>query len=1604
MRHHLRFPALAMLCALAIGGFAGCSALNSLLGGALGEASLTIGEPTVAGLVVGSTRTVTITAKDKSGAVESFSATSNDLNVVTVTRAKTSVTLRGVSPGTTTVDILSASGKTDYIDVQVIAGPPTVTAILPADGATDIPINSKITATFSAAMLSASITSSSFSIVSSTGTNVSGSVSYDVATRTATFTPSSNLVNNMTYIATIQAAVMDLAGTAMTSPKIWTFSTAAVSASPPSIVSVSPADGATGVASNSQINVAFSIAMNQTTIGVTSFSVASLAGTAVAGSVSYDTTSRIATFIPSTALAASTMYIVSIANSITSLEGVALTAPYTFAFTTAALAVGAPTVLTVSPANGASSVPVNATITAVFSTAMDPSTITSSSFSVAGATGFVTYDAITMTATFTPSNNLGYATTYAVTISTLVKNTSGVSLAMAKTWNFTTESEPLVPPTVTSVSPANAAVGVSTTATVSAVFSTAMDAGSITAATFTLSAGGVSVSGTVSYNATTMTALFTPAAALSNSVSYTATVAASVKDVAGVVMGTAKTWSFTTIATTVVAPTVTSWSPSSPNDTNVSISTTVSATFSTAMDPSTITSSSFVVTGASGSVTGSIVYNSTAKTATFIPSTSLAYSSIYSVQLSTAIKDAIGTPLAAAKSWTFTTAAATVVPPTVTAVSPTSGATGVLVSSVVTATFSAFMDATTLTTASFSISGAAAVSGVVSYNSITKTATFSPSSPLAYAATYTATVTTSVKDSAGTALTSAYSWTFMTEIPVPPTITTVSPSSGTSGVSVGTAVTATFSASMDSATITTSSFTLTGATTVSGTVSYDAILKTATFAPSSSLGYSSTYTAKVTTAVKSSVGAAMSSAYTWTFTTEAPVPPTIVTVSPLGGASGVSVGTGVTAAFSASMDAATITTASFTLTGATAIGGTVVYNAVTKSATFTPSSPLAYSSTYAAKLTTTIKDSIGTALTSDFAWTFTTESYPASSGKVAVLWADPDYPSYVTDVTAKILASSGSLFAAIETININATTPTLADLAPYDSVLVYANVGAAGGVKDSVALGNVLADYVDVGRGVVLGAYVFLDTSWDPAWSLGGRFATGGYYPVTRAPNYSGSWSSTATMSVDNAAHPILTDVGGFGKGWWNTGMSPIANAQLVAHYTETSEPLLVTMAGPTGNGRVVAFNARPVSTSAAANAGWDAATDGGKIMSNCLAWAGGKTIPTFTAPSVGVVQRGKFLANPGVPGKYNYVYIDSSHFLKSVESTDGGVTWSAPYILESGTTGRVVDFAADMDYFGMSVVLWVSALNADPSGLNAFAAWSKKQFGGTAWEAQPGYTSIHFVQTGVGGIMMFPSSFRSGDGKDIILTVGLDQYGGAVGNDTSASGIHWNGATLTASYVTPPISTQTDNPIGQQVFAGDAGECVYLYVDNHPLVYPYTYVGRAFAIVGSTSSYSWASGDLSSESIVLEEPNTTDYPEQPYLVKAGTHYLLFYTEPSDRRVWFKGGEAVTGLYPQAANLINFSLKTYSQAVHQSRTLFAVAESATKVHVVFQDSYDYMRRLVLEWNGTSWQQSATSPMLITQTGAIDGISLSSEGGTTLLFVSAHDLSTAAAMTFKIKSP
>ncbi len=96
--------------------------------------------------------------------------------------------------------------------------PPTVTSVFPPDGATNVPLDTKITATFSEAMDATMLNGT-------TATGSPGSFVYDSNTFTVTLTPTAKLTPSMIYAVTVKGTARDLAGNEMGIDKVWSFTT-----------------------------------------------------------------------------------------------------------------------------------------------------------------------------------------------------------------------------------------------------------------------------------------------------------------------------------------------------------------------------------------------------------------------------------------------------------------------------------------------------------------------------------------------------------------------------------------------------------------------------------------------------------------------------------------------------------------------------------------------------------------------------------------------------------------------------------------------------------------------------------------------------------------------------------------------------------------------------------------------------------------------------------------------------------------------------------------------------------------------------------------------------------------------------------------------------------------------------------------------------------------------------------------------------------------------------------------------------------------------------------------------------------------------------------
>jgi len=751
----------------------------------------------------------------------------------------------------------------------------------------------------------------------------------------------------------------------------------------PTVISVTPVNGATLVPTNSLITATFNVPLSPDSINSATFSATApslgptlgkTASLVRKASIQHETTvaltgtvtfnGRTATLKLDSLMPQNMVITVTIGTGVKNLANQFLSQPYVWSFTTGTNDVP-PTVLSTVPVAGATGVSPSANLSATFNKPMDASSLTPSTFTLKGPNGVALPSTVTYAndvATLNPTSPLTGSTLYTATITTGAKDVAGTFLVSNYTWTFTTASTD-VAPTVISTVPTSGATGVSISTKVTATFSEAMNPATINSANFTLTpAGGTAVPATVTYS--NNAAVLDPTVALLGSTVYTAVVTTGVTDVAGTPLASKYTWTFTT-ASTDVAPTVVSTVPASLAA-GVSISTKVTATFSEAMNASTINSTNFTLTPAGGAaVSATVTYANDA--AVLDPTSALQGSTVYTATVTNSVKDVAGTPMTNNYSWTFTTAAIDIAPTVISTV-PVASATHVLANTTVSVTFSEAMNSATINTSTFSLAapGNSGVTATVSYAN--DVATLVPTSPLTGGTTYTATVTTGVKDVAGTPLANTYTWSFTTDSP--PTVVSNIPLAGAIAVLPNTAVSATFSEAMNPTTISGSTFSLAGPNNVAVAATVTYANNTATLTPSSALTGGTKYTATVTTGVKDVVGTAMVSAFTWSFTTD--IPPAVVSTFPANLQTQVGVVDNVTATFNEALNAATVNGSTFKLTapGNIPVPATVSY--ATDVATLAPTSALAGSTTYTATVTTGVKDVAGTPMATNYVWTFTT--------------------------------------------------------------------------------------------------------------------------------------------------------------------------------------------------------------------------------------------------------------------------------------------------------------------------------------------------------------------------------------------------------------------------------------------------------------------------------------------------------------------------------------------------------------------------------------------------------------------------------------------------------
>ncbi|MEM7165415.1 MAG: hypothetical protein AAF581_08125 [Planctomycetota bacterium] len=194
-----------------------------------------------------------------------------------------------------------------------------------------------------------------------------------------------------------------------------------------------------------------------------------------------------------------------------------------------------------------------------------------------------------------------------------------------------------------------------------------------------------------------------------------------------------------------------------------------------------------------------------------------------------------------------------------------------------------------------------------------------------------------------------------------------------------------------------------------------------------------------------------------------------------------------------------------------------------------------------------------------------------------------------TDTQAKL--QSTGLFSQVDIIATSVVTPTLQTLANYDACLCWTNTDAL----DAAAWGDVMADYVDAGGGVVVA--VFANSTTGAARRLGGRWQNQpGYEVIVPA---SGSTTGAATLgTVLVPTHPVMSGIGTIdgGTSSFRPTVSAVTTGSTIIAQWSDGRILVAEGANP----RRIDLGMYPPSSDCSGSF-WNPASDGALLMANAL-------------------------------------------------------------------------------------------------------------------------------------------------------------------------------------------------------------------------------------------------------------------------------------------------------------------------------------------------------------------------------------------------------------------
>ena len=477
-------------------------------------------------------------------------------------------------------------------------------------------------------------------------------VTADIAGTVVTLVPSQALVANTSYVFSI-GGVEDLSGNALAAPVNVSFTTgSAPDTAGPTVVARTPPTGSTNVPRNTVIETQFNERLNPVSVNAATVSLLLDGITNIPGAVSLSADGTVVRFTPSEPLEPHRLFSFNVSISARDLAGNIVSVAGGQLTTGSAVDTTTPLVQLQSLADGAAGVPVNGRFVLVFDAAVADRCVSSQTVRLTN-NGTVIPTLLTLstdrrTLTITPQAALTANTAYALQVQGVCDLAGNTLDGFTSGFTTSTSATPDTAAPTVSITPTQGATNVPVTTSVVFTFSEPMDVTTL-AGSIQVTAGLGEVAGTLSVSGNVMT--FTPLDPLPGTRQINVIVNGA-RDLAGNVVPFASRSFVTGAPGDTRAPQILSIVP---NDglIDVAPSAPIVLTFSESLDPSTITTNTFVLF-----VNGTTVRPTISKSTdnrTVVLSTTLPQASVVSVIVTNDVRDLSGNAMSDFVS-AFTTA------------------------------------------------------------------------------------------------------------------------------------------------------------------------------------------------------------------------------------------------------------------------------------------------------------------------------------------------------------------------------------------------------------------------------------------------------------------------------------------------------------------------------------------------------------------------------------------------------------------------------------------------------------------------------------------------------------------------------------------------------------------------------------------------------------------------------------------------------------------------------------------------------------------------------------------------------------------------------------